>query len=149
MKENKHLVYIAVCRTTLAAFFILILINLNSPRALHSSASLSFHLEVIKIKETWRFIRIQNEEIWIWFSCSACFIHTRRQRALSRRNVWCVDTHAAIAVAELNIKQKRFFKWWNVKTINTRLRKYMIYVCFSSYLHVINKLCEKIQYWLT
>ncbi len=68
---------------------------------------------------TWRIIRIQNEEILISGELNTlvqCMFHTRSQRALSRRNFWRAygQTHAAIAVAELNKKQKRFY-WWNVK----------------------------------
>ncbi len=95
---------------------------------------------------TWRFIRIQNEEIWLSGELNTlvqCMFHTRSQRALSRRKFWRAygQTHKAIAVAELNKKQKRFY-WWNVKTIKDCENIWFMCV-FPSYLQVINKLYEK------
>ncbi len=83
---------------------------------------------------TWRFIRIQNEEIWISGELNTlvqCMFnsYSKPEGALAEtfdvQEIPNGQTHMAIAVAEQNKKLKRFY-WWNVKTINTRLRKYMV-----------------------
>ncbi len=56
-KRTSTFVFIAVCRTTLAAFLILILINVNLSPALYSSSSRCFHIEVSRFKSRFKLKR--------------------------------------------------------------------------------------------
>ncbi len=63
--------------------------------------------------------------------------YSKPEGALAQKNVWRAygQTHRAIAVAELNKKQKRFY-WWNVKTI-----KDCENIWFMCVFHIHKKLC--------
>ncbi len=114
---------------------------------------------IFKFKETrWshRFVYILFIFKMMWTLWCAKHSHTvfvllliRGSHSCAESPKWLVDViiiydmlgnplygqrHPAIAVGNLNKNQR--FDWWNTKIINTRLRQFMDYVCFSSHLQV-------------
>ncbi len=98
---------------------------------------------------SWCFIRTQNKARWTSRSAKHLFhtvcVHSySKRRAVSRRKGNPIHGQKLQLSLYANRKTETF---GNMKTLNMQLRQYMVYLCFSSHLHVINKVYKQCSNW--